>query len=265
MTAPEVIVVGGGVWGLTLARKIREMDGAHLHSVVDPEVLPTDSSMPFAPSLPGVVPEHGIIATPPDSHVAAARDLVERGARSIRIEKPVGMGVGDIEELRELEEVYGVRFTTGYQMLHSRAWRLVKAWAEADAGGLVRADYYRLSRSEPRHVTSALLDLGSHAAAYHADLAVDARIGCRATIIAQHDALSNRRTMRLERMDGSVCAVGGDKWTDIDGVSLGPVRDQDDPLAASLDAWLSGTDTRGLDFAARVHEILDEQRTEVFA
>lgn len=243
--------MGAGKWGQTLAHKLATIDDLYLHSVVDPAAPPCDG-LPVVPMLDGV-PQAAIVATPPHTHTAVVRELAEAGVRKIRIEKPCGLGVGCVEEMRGIADDYAVEITCGYQMLYSRAWRLVKAWAAC--GSVYRLDAYRLSMTAARHDVSALLDLGSHAAAY----AVDVGVSPRRSIVAQHGAVTNSRTLRIMRADGSVLELHDDSRVVIDGMEFPRTAElADDPLAASLAAWRDGGG-QSLDFAASVHDILDEQ------
>jgi predicted dehydrogenase len=244
--------MGAGRWGQTLAHKLASVEDIYLHSVVDPD-MPSCEGLPLVARLDGV-PQAAIVATPPHTHVAVVRELAAAGVRKIRIEKPCGLGVGCVEELRGIADDYAVEITCGYQMLHSKAWRLARAWAMV--APVTRIDAYRLAAGGARHETSALLDLGSHAAAYVADLPKRA---CEPSIIAQHDALTDSRTLRMQRADESMLEMHGDARVVIDEIDFNPTYGaNDDPLLASLEAWRDGGG-QSLDFAARVHDILDEQ------
>ena len=249
----DTLVVGGGVWGARVAWKLREL-GERVRVVEENpdrnramhEAWVGERGFPMALSLAGYLEVTGadraVVCVPPARQLEVVRMLADAGVAQIRVEKPCGV---DAEQAAEMARSPGV--TVGYQMLAHPAWRIAREWI-ASTGGVV--DAWRLSKGQPRHPVSALLDLGSHAAAYMASA------GATGTIRAGF-GLDDRRVLRATSGDGVLTLAENQRGVDvdIDGVNLYLELESVDVLAVSLREWLGG-DGVSADLAVAAHEIL---------
>lgn len=252
-----VYVVGAGVWGMTIARKLSRIKGVHVGGMVDPaRAYGVDAfGDPVLESLAGVLdnmrPDAIVVATPPSTHAEIVRECCDAGVKRIRVEKPMGVSDVDARLMHHYAAVCGVGLTVGYQMLHSYGWSVVREWAASR--DIKRFAAIRTTSGQPRHDVTAMLDMGSHAAAYATQLNVsDVKIE---TGYGSYDV----RSTRLESVDGehaSLVEVGNRQI-----VELGDTRitvEDDDPLMTSLQAWVRGFGYTS-DTAMRAHKILDAQ------
>lgn len=165
-------VVGCGTWGQNYVRILCQIQGVHLVACCDTdparlrsvrehfgEVDVTDNyaSMLQNPGLVAVV-----IATPPGSHYALAREALERG-KHVLIEKPATLSYRETAELFALARERGLTAMAGHILEYHPAILSVKEYLEGgQVGRVLYVDLTRTNLGRVRSDVSVLWDLAVH-------------------------------------------------------------------------------------------------------
>src|SRR5712691_4734872 len=125
-------VIGYGYWGPNLTRNFAELEGAELRWCADtkadrralakrrfPSVNVTaDANDVFDDDAVDAV----VIATPPGTHHALARQALERG-KHVLVEKPMTRTVAEAEDLAELADKSGLVLMVDHTFIYTGAVR----------------------------------------------------------------------------------------------------------------------------------------------
>lgn len=150
-------LIGMGYWGEKLLRVFSGLDGVAVRIVADadPQCLEAARAGPWATGSPREVLDDPlvdavVIATPPASHAALAREALRAG-KHCWVEKPLALGVGDARELvhlaRECRRTLFVDETFLYDPLVHRARQWVR---EGRLGRLFHLSFERLGLGRVR-------------------------------------------------------------------------------------------------------------------
>jgi len=168
----RIAVIGSGYWGPNLIRNFVELPGAEVVAVADldqdrldavcqrfPQVGLTtqDYRDLFALNLDGVV-----IATPPFTHHAIARECLEQGL-NLLIEKPVTLNSQDAYDLKALAERQGKVLMVGHTFEYNPAVRALKQLIDSgELGEIYYVDAVRVSLGLYQTKANVLWDLAPH-------------------------------------------------------------------------------------------------------
>jgi predicted dehydrogenase len=153
MSAVNIGVIGYGYWGPNLVRNVAELPGGNLVAVSDmredrlkqvktmyPSVAVTTNYQDlFAVGLDAV-----IIATPPHTHFAVAKDCMEHGLHCL-VEKPITLNSQDAEALVKIAEERGLALMVGNTFEYNSAVEMLKQMV--DSGDLGEVFYINAVRT----------------------------------------------------------------------------------------------------------------------
>ncbi len=162
--APDIgtALVGYGYWGPNLARNVTECPGLALRALCDADPARLKTFKQRHPEARAVADleqllvdpeiEAVILATPPQTHHALARQVLEAG-RHVLVEKPLATCLSDAHELAQIAQEAERLLMPGHTFVYSPA---VNAVRELIQGGVV---------GDVHFITSARMNLGK----YHAN------------------------------------------------------------------------------------------------
>jgi predicted dehydrogenase len=171
MNPMQLGVIGCGYWGPNLIRNFVEMpdtdvviiadlDGSRLDAMSKrfPSVATTqDYSDLFAHSLEAVV-----VATPPQTHYAIARDCLEHDLH-VMVEKPFTLNSRDAEELVALAEQRALTLMAGHTFEYNPAVDAIKAIIDSgELGDIHYVDMVRVNLGLFQDHLNVLWDLAPH-------------------------------------------------------------------------------------------------------
>lgn len=168
----RIAVIGSGYWGPNLIRNFVELPESHVVAVADldqerlsaisqrfPQVETTTQNYRdlFDMNLDGVV-----IATPPFTHHAIARDCMEHGLH-VLIEKPITLTSVDAFDLKQFAEERGLVLMVGHTFEYNPAVRALKEIIDSGELGQVHyIDMIRVSLGLYQTKANVLWDLAPH-------------------------------------------------------------------------------------------------------
>jgi len=171
MNPTTVGVIGCGYWGPNLLRNFVELPDVEVVAVADldegrraamtrryPWLVATSNYQDFF-SLPI---QAAVIATPPPTHYALAKDCLEHGLH-VLVEKPITLNARDAEHLNELAERQGLVLMVGHTFEYNPAVRLMKEIiASGDLGDVYYIDTVRVNLGLFQDHLNVLWDLAPH-------------------------------------------------------------------------------------------------------
>jgi predicted dehydrogenase len=126
-------VIGSGYWGPNLIRNFVELPGAHVRAVADLEPDRLSAICVRFPQIPLTTQNYRdlfeldldavVIATPPDTHHAIARECLENNLH-VLVEKPVTLNSADAYDLKNLAEERGLVLMVGHTFEYVDAVRV---------------------------------------------------------------------------------------------------------------------------------------------
>ncbi|MFN2222135.1 MAG: Gfo/Idh/MocA family oxidoreductase [Chloroflexota bacterium] len=165
-------VIGSGYWGPNLIRNFIELPESHVVAVADldqerldgirqrfPQVDTTTQNYRdlFEMNLDGVV-----IATPPFTHHAIARECLEHGLHTL-IEKPITLNSVDAYDLKQLADQRGLALMVGHTFEYNPAVRFLKELIDSgELGEIHYVDAVRVSLGLYQTRANVLWDLAPH-------------------------------------------------------------------------------------------------------
>lgn len=167
----RIAVIGVGYWGPNLARNFEEMSQSELVAVVDkspertqkiadryPDIqIFDDYHKLFDLNLDGVV-----IATPPATHYAIAKECMEHGL-SVLIEKPLTLDSADGEALVKLAEERNLTLMVGHVYEYNSAVKYIKNLIDSgEMGDIYYIDAVRASLGLFQPSLNVMWDLAPH-------------------------------------------------------------------------------------------------------
>lgn len=175
MVTPDVTrigVIGCGYWGPNLIRNFMEMPGSQVVGVVDLdqelldritvrfpqiEIATDDYSKLFDLEIDAVV-----IATPPQTHFAIAKDCLENGLH-VLVEKPLTLDSGDAVQLKELAIKHECTLMVGHVFEYNMGVIALKDLIQSgELGDIYYIDCVRVSLGIFQTKTNVLWDLAPH-------------------------------------------------------------------------------------------------------
>lgn len=253
----SVLVVGCGVWGRTVARRLRDLDV--LVAVFDPDPAAQSWAVSNGFDVELRLDEvagcyaHVAVCTPPShERVRLVQRLAEVGVDSMRLEKPAALCVDDARILKTVD----AKIVPALTPFYDDSFRVLQELAGQWDGAVLHS--MRTASRTPAHDVSICADLMIHDAAIHTMLTPAVRVEGRSCLpltreVATLDAdgrvvgsmFAGRsttvvRTHRLRR---------GDDWAVLDEefgrvlVNGDVVHERAhgrDPLGIELAAWLEG-------------------------
>ena len=172
MSTPiRIGMIGAGYWGPNLARNFAELQGADLVAVADLDqealarirrryrdlTITANYRSLFDLELDAVV-----IATPPATHHAIAKDCLEHGLHCM-IEKPIADRLWQAQELVDLAHQRDLRLMVGHTFEYNPAVRKIRRMIdEGELGEVFYVDAVRTNLGLFQLNTDAMWDLAPH-------------------------------------------------------------------------------------------------------
>ncbi len=165
-------VVGCGNWGQNYVRILGRIQGAHLVACCDSDPARLRSVREHCGKV-DVTDDYGsllqnsdlhavVIATPPGSHYALAREALERG-KHVLVEKPATLSHRETAELFSLAGERGLTAMVGHILEYHPAIRSIKGYLEGgQLGRVLYVDLTRTNLGKVRSDVSVLWDLAVH-------------------------------------------------------------------------------------------------------
>ncbi|MGY1812811.1 Gfo/Idh/MocA family protein [Blastococcus sp. SYSU D00820] len=193
----RIAVVGYGYWGSKHVRVLSTMPGVAV-TVVDasPARLAeaaarypaADLCTDLGEALRNV--DAVVVATPPGSHAALARQALEAG-RHVLVEKPLTTSVEDAQMLVETAKRRGVQLMVGHTFEYNAAvWKLRELVRSGALGRILYVDTARLSLGRYQSDVNVIWDLAPHDISIVSyildDLPTSAAVWAHSNISSQH-------------------------------------------------------------------------------
>lgn len=171
MNSINVAVIGCGYWGPNLIRNLVDLPQTNLVAVADkredrlshisalyPQVqMISDYRLLFQMGIDAVV-----VATPPASHFAIARDCLEHGL-NVLVEKPLTLRTDHAEELVRLAAERGLKLMVGNTFEYNAAVHTLKQLVESgELGEIYYVNAVRTNLGLYRPSVNAMWDLAPH-------------------------------------------------------------------------------------------------------
>jgi predicted dehydrogenase len=147
MTTLGIGVIGAGYWGEKLLRVFRNLDGVQVHAVCDADAkrrAAVGEEVQFFTDAADLLKRQEIdavlVATPPSTHYALAREVIAAG-KHCWVEKPLALRAAEARELVQAAQQRRVTLFVDETFLYDPLLQQAKSWI--DAGRLGRV--YHLS------------------------------------------------------------------------------------------------------------------------
>lgn len=218
----RVGVLGYGYWGPNLARNVAASNDSDLAWVADlderrlsvarnahPVARLTTS---FDEVLRDAALDAVVIATPPSTHYALAREALERG-KHVLITKPIATSSADASHLLEIAKEYGRVLAVDHTFLFTGAVRRMKQYIDAgELGEIYYFDSIRINLGLFQHDANVIWDLAPHDISIMLHL-IDQRVRSVAAVGACHvdSAVENIAYLTM-RFDGPLLAHFHVNW-----------------------------------------------------
>lgn len=171
-TNKRLALAGAGGWGRNVARSLRRLRGADLHTVCDRDRSSLDKLDDLGPEtvraedfvrvLRDREVDAVIVATPPHTHHELAARALEAG-KDVLVEKPLATRVADAEDLVGLAARNGRVLMVGHLLLYHPAVRRLRALVErGDLGEIHYLHSRRVNLGVIRREENALWSLAPH-------------------------------------------------------------------------------------------------------
>ncbi|UCG24062.1 MAG: Gfo/Idh/MocA family oxidoreductase, partial [Chloroflexota bacterium] len=126
----KIGIIGSGYWGPNLIRNFVELPGSTVVIVADLDQERLDAISERFPQIPLTTQDYRelfkldldavVIATPPFSHHAIARECLENGLH-VLVEKPITLNSSDAYDLKKLAEERGLVLMVGHTFEYNPA------------------------------------------------------------------------------------------------------------------------------------------------
>lgn len=167
----KVGAIGSGYWGPNLIRNFVELPGSDVVAVADfdqdrlasvksryPNVETTTRYQDFFEMDIDAV----VVATPPETHYAIARDCLEHG-KHVLVEKPLTLNSRDARELVDLANSRGLTLMVGHTFEYNAAVREIKRMVDSgELGEIYYVDAVRVNLGLFQTNSNVLWDLAPH-------------------------------------------------------------------------------------------------------
>jgi predicted dehydrogenase len=251
----RVTVIGCGGWGSRVARRLREHEQVSTLVVVDEDLVLartigreldcTWSGDPLGylgvsgTASSTVEGGYVVIATPPNTRLPLVRAVLGGyGAKPerIRIEKPLATSMREAHEIAALCADAGVELTVGFTLLHHPLYDAVFDLINDHGLHVESVCALRIGRAA-NHATTAMLDLGIHAASIAAHLGIDEH---NTTITTGYNQFAAARSTTLKLTNGDTIHIDEMQLTATWREHTIYCSDNHDALGKDIDAWLGG-------------------------
>lgn len=167
----RVAVIGVGYWGPNLARNFEEMAIANLVAIVDRKPERTQKIQERYPNIQvyenyedlfDLNLDAVVIATPPATHYAIAKDCLEHGL-SVMVEKPLTLKAEDCEDLIRIAEAKNLVLMVGHVYEYNSAIKYIKDLiTSGELGDIYYIDAVRASLGLFQSNLNVMWDLAPH-------------------------------------------------------------------------------------------------------
>ncbi len=167
----QVGVIGHGYWGPNLLRNFVELPSSNVAAVADFSEERLASVRNRYPSIQTTTDYHDfftmnidavVVATPPETHFAIARDCLEHG-KHVLVEKPLTLNSRDARELVDLANSRGLTLMVGHTFEYNAAVREIKRMVESgELGEIYYVDAVRVNLGLFQTNSNVLWDLAPH-------------------------------------------------------------------------------------------------------
>jgi predicted dehydrogenase len=168
----RVGVIGSGYWGPNLIRNFVELPRSRVVAVADLDQERLDSICSRFPQvghttqdyreLFGLELDAVVIATPPATHHAIARECLENGLH-VLVEKPMTLNGADAYDLKDLADERGLVLMVGHTFEYNPAVRALKEIIDSgELGEIYYIDAVRVSLGLYQMKANVLWDLAPH-------------------------------------------------------------------------------------------------------
>jgi len=172
MTDLRIGAIGCGYWGPNLIRNFVEVPGAQVIAISDLQQEPMNRMMQRFPQIETSTRDYRdmfnmdldavVIATPPATHYAIARDCLEHGLH-VLVEKPITLNSEDAIELIRVAEAYDRILMVGHTFEYNPAVRALRQMiVSGELGDIYYIDAIRASLGLFQTKANVVWDLAPH-------------------------------------------------------------------------------------------------------
>ena len=172
MTDLRIGAIGCGYWGPNLIRNFIEIPGAVVVAVADLQPEPLNRMMQRFPQIETSTSDYRdlfdlnldavVIATPPATHYAIARDCMEHGLH-VLVEKPITLNSDDAQRLIDVAEAHDRVLMVGHTFEYNSAVRAIKEMIRSgELGDIYYIDAIRASLGLFQTKANVVWDLAPH-------------------------------------------------------------------------------------------------------
>lgn len=172
MTDLRIGAIGCGYWGPNLIRNFVEIPGASVIAISDLQEESMKRIMQRFPQIERSMRDYRemfdldldavVIATPPATHYAIARDCLEHGLH-VLVEKPITLNSADAQELIRVAETQGRILMVGHTFEYNPAVRALKQMIDSgELGDIFYIDAIRASLGLFQTKANVVWDLAPH-------------------------------------------------------------------------------------------------------
>lgn len=172
MTDIRIGAIGCGYWGPNLIRNFIEIPGAQVVGIADLQQEPLNRMTQRFPQIEVSTRDYRdlfnlnldavVIATPPATHYAIARDCLEHGLH-VLVEKPITLNSEDAHHLIEAAEENDVILMVGHTFEYNSAVRAIKQMIlSGELGDIYYIDAIRASLGLFQTKANVVWDLAPH-------------------------------------------------------------------------------------------------------
>lgn len=172
MTDLRIGAIGCGYWGPNLIRNFIEIPGAQVIAIADLQQEPLNRMMQRFPQIEASTRDYHdlfsmnldavVIATPPATHYAIARDCLEHGLH-VLVEKPITLNSEDAEKLIQVAQENNRHLMVGHTFEYNSAVRAIKQMIQSgELGDIYYIDAIRASLGLFQTKANVVWDLAPH-------------------------------------------------------------------------------------------------------
>ncbi len=171
MDAIRVGIIGYGYWGPNIARNFAELHNSKVVAVADLKEEQRKRAQVKHPEavlvkdyheLLGLELDAVVVATPPVTHYAIAKDCLEQGLH-VLVEKPLTLSSQHAQRLLEIASAKGLTLMVGHTFEYNTAVHALKAYIDSgELGEIYYLDTARLNLGLFQRDSNVLWDLAPH-------------------------------------------------------------------------------------------------------
>jgi len=169
MTTLRVGIIGAGYWGEELLRVFRNLDGVQVQAVCDVDVTrrtAVDGEIQFfgdtSDMLKGRNTDAVLVATPPSTHYALAREVIAAG-KHCWVEKPLALRAAEARELVQAARQQRTTLFVDETFLYDPLLQQAKSWIDTGRlGRLYHLSFERLGMGRIRRDSNVWWNSAPH-------------------------------------------------------------------------------------------------------